>query len=265
MPAPWRASAPSTAAPGSAVPVVETCHQAVELVSSSGATAGARAAAGGPRRRCSAASAIPRPSASTLRGPGRAPGCLPHLSRPSCVHPGRRRGLASLGCRTGAPWLAGGDHPEGPREAAFDRPGGRAAVGAADSSARAARSGRTATAILDGSGQLRNHWKRGACRAMKPFDLHGLKTYDLQSRPSKVFVDDLGRPLSPPARRRRLAGQSAAAAGRQRSAPGARSPVPGPRRGPDRRRRPGRPRHQDRLCALPDRLDRAGRHQGGGA
>jgi hypothetical protein len=31
---------------------------------------------------------------------------------------------------------------------------------------------------------------------MQPFDLHGLKTYDLQSRPSKVFVDDLGRPPS---------------------------------------------------------------------
>lgn len=29
---------------------------------------------------------------------------------------------------------------------------------------------------------------------MHPFDLHGLKTYDLQSRPSKVFIDDLGRP-----------------------------------------------------------------------
>jgi hypothetical protein len=29
----------------------------------------------------------------------------------------------------------------------------------------------------------------------KPFDLHGLKTYDLASRPSKVFVEDLGRPL----------------------------------------------------------------------
>lgn len=32
---------------------------------------------------------------------------------------------------------------------------------------------------------------------MKPFDTHGLKTYDLQSRPSKVFADDLGRPLAP--------------------------------------------------------------------
>lgn len=32
----------------------------------------------------------------------------------------------------------------------------------------------------------------GACR---PFDLHGLKTYDLQSRPSKVFVEDLGKPV----------------------------------------------------------------------
>ena len=29
-----------------------------------------------------------------------------------------------------------------------------------------------------------------------PFDLHGLKTYDLRSRPSKVFVEDLGRPLA---------------------------------------------------------------------
>ena len=34
---------------------------------------------------------------------------------------------------------------------------------------------------------------------MQPLDLHGLKTYDLQSRPSKVFVEDLGRPLSPEA------------------------------------------------------------------
>ncbi len=34
---------------------------------------------------------------------------------------------------------------------------------------------------------------------MKPFNLHGLKTYDLQSRPSKVFAEDLGRPLSPSA------------------------------------------------------------------
>lgn len=30
---------------------------------------------------------------------------------------------------------------------------------------------------------------------MKPFDLHGLKTYELQARPSKVFVEDLGQPL----------------------------------------------------------------------
>src|SRR5437763_4601971 len=32
---------------------------------------------------------------------------------------------------------------------------------------------------------------------MKPFDLHGLKPYDLASRPSKVFVEDLGRPAAP--------------------------------------------------------------------
>jgi hypothetical protein len=31
---------------------------------------------------------------------------------------------------------------------------------------------------------------------MKPFNLHGLKTYELQCRPSKVFVEDLGRPVT---------------------------------------------------------------------
>ncbi len=30
---------------------------------------------------------------------------------------------------------------------------------------------------------------------MKPFDLNGLKTYDLESRPSKVFHEDLGQPV----------------------------------------------------------------------
>jgi hypothetical protein len=29
---------------------------------------------------------------------------------------------------------------------------------------------------------------------IKPFDLHGLKTYELKSRPSKVFYEDLGHP-----------------------------------------------------------------------
>src|SRR5262245_30033266 len=29
------------------------------------------------------------------------------------------------------------------------------------------------------------------------FDLNGLKTYDLKSRPSKVFYEDLGRPIAP--------------------------------------------------------------------
>jgi hypothetical protein len=33
--------------------------------------------------------------------------------------------------------------------------------------------------------------------ATRPFDLNGLKTYDLASRPSKVFHDDLGKPLGP--------------------------------------------------------------------
>jgi hypothetical protein len=34
---------------------------------------------------------------------------------------------------------------------------------------------------------------------MKPFDLHGLKTYELVSRPSKVFVEDQGEPVGPEA------------------------------------------------------------------
>ena len=32
---------------------------------------------------------------------------------------------------------------------------------------------------------------------MRPFDLNGLRTYDLASRPSKVGVSDLGRPVDP--------------------------------------------------------------------
>ena len=36
-----------------------------------------------------------------------------------------------------------------------------------------------------------------AFAACKPYDLSGLKTYDLSSRPSKVFHDDLGRPAEP--------------------------------------------------------------------
>ena len=31
--------------------------------------------------------------------------------------------------------------------------------------------------------------------ALAPFDLHGLKTYDLKARPSKVFTEDLGQPV----------------------------------------------------------------------
>lgn len=34
---------------------------------------------------------------------------------------------------------------------------------------------------------------------MRPFDFNGLRTYDLQSRPSKVFLTDLGRPIDPSA------------------------------------------------------------------
>jgi hypothetical protein len=32
---------------------------------------------------------------------------------------------------------------------------------------------------------------------MRPFDLDGLRTYDLESRPSKVFAADLGQPVEP--------------------------------------------------------------------
>src|SRR5262249_48641417 len=32
---------------------------------------------------------------------------------------------------------------------------------------------------------------------VKPYDLSGLKTYDLISRPSKVFHEDLGKPVGP--------------------------------------------------------------------
>lgn len=38
-----------------------------------------------------------------------------------------------------------------------------------------------------------------ARQAYPPYDLSGLKTYDLDSRPSKVFHDDLGQPVSPQA------------------------------------------------------------------
>jgi hypothetical protein len=37
---------------------------------------------------------------------------------------------------------------------------------------------------------------RNPSRRITPFDLHGLKTYELQARPSKVFVEDLGRPVA---------------------------------------------------------------------
>jgi hypothetical protein len=36
-----------------------------------------------------------------------------------------------------------------------------------------------------------------AFAGMRPYDLSGLKTYELTSRPSKVFHDELGRPITP--------------------------------------------------------------------
>ena len=64
--------------------------------------------------------------------------------------------------------------------------------------------------------------------------------------------------------RRRLARLAAAAARRDRSPRRPRPSLPGSRARPDRRRRPRRARHQDRLRALPDRLDPARLAQGGG-
>jgi hypothetical protein len=44
-------------------------------------------------------------------------------------------------------------------------------------------------------GHMSDATDQGPQARLAPFDLHGLRTYDLQSRPSKVFVEDLGRPL----------------------------------------------------------------------
>ncbi len=68
---------------------------------------------------------------------------------------------------------------------------------------------------------LRGRLNPKAEKMMKPFDLNGLKTYDLDSRPSKVFHEDLGptrrRPVPPSAEwldslPRQLAGQFACGA-----------------------------------------------------
>jgi deoxyhypusine synthase len=51
--------------------------------------------------------------------------------------------------------------------------------------------GMDASSRLDAAENVRN-----GRLAWKPIDLHGLKTYDLKTRPSKVFQEDLGRPVS---------------------------------------------------------------------
>jgi len=48
----------------------------------------------------------------------------------------------------------------------------------------------------NGSRLRKNHPLCDALGMHKPYDLSGLQTYDLVSRPSKVFHDDLGRPVS---------------------------------------------------------------------
>ena len=73
------------------------------------------------------------------------------------------------------------------------------------------------------------------------------------SRPSKVFHDDLGQPVAGRRDRRPSGSTQFAAPARGRpTAPRQRSFVPGQSRGPHRGRGHRRPRHQDRLCSLPD-------------
>src|SRR5260370_20874972 len=52
----------------------------------------------------------------------------------------------------------------------------------------------------NGSRLRKNHPMCDALGRHKPYDLSGLQTYDLVSRPSRVFHDDLGRPVSATAR-----------------------------------------------------------------
>ncbi|GIW81142.1 MAG: hypothetical protein KatS3mg105_2949 [Gemmatales bacterium] len=42
--------------------------------------------------------------------------------------------------------------------------------------------------------------RSGQSNRFPPFELNGLKTYDLKSRPSKVFQEDLGQPVGPDAK-----------------------------------------------------------------
>jgi hypothetical protein len=39
--------------------------------------------------------------------------------------------------------------------------------------------------------------QEGGQAVLPPFDLHGLQTYEIKERPSKVFYEDLGRPVEP--------------------------------------------------------------------
>ncbi len=92
---------------------------------------------------------------------------------------------------------------------------------------------------------------------MTPFDLHGLTTYDLASRPSKVFVEELGSVRSATSWRwrRRLAGRPAARIGRARRSPGAIIIVHfAPRRGPHHCRRHSAALSSRPAVALFDRL-----------
>ena len=173
----------------------------------------------------------------TLTRPGRDRRGLPRLSRPSRLQPRRRGRTCTPGQAGAAARRRCGHDAEGPGEAAPDRAWAAAPLWALRIRLRVEldeRPGRCCTRRSWTMHVLATDWNGNAGsgqKPMKPFDLHGLKTYELRSRPSKVFDEDLGQPVDAERRRRRLARRSAAAAGRQRAAPRPRSPVPGPRDG----------------------------------
>src|SRR5262249_34813920 len=97
-------------------------------------------------------------------------------------------------------WHLATHHAEGPREVARQRPGRPSSVGASHPALVPRRPG------TDRRPHPRRHERpvtsgRTAMTDLpapeRPLDLHGLRPSDLASRPSKVFHDDLGKPLPP--------------------------------------------------------------------
>jgi hypothetical protein len=59
------------------------------------------------------------------------------------------------------------------------------------------KEGRMTQPIFDSAHATFSSPHHPAFEPLRPYDLNGLKTYDLISRPSKVFHDELGRPVAP--------------------------------------------------------------------